>query len=284
MWKFKTIELGESRSLHAAQAGKGPDLVLIHGAMTTGHDWREGPAGTLARDHRVTVIDRPGHGASRRPRFAGTPRDQGRQIAEGLERLGVGRATLVAHSFGCMAALALAEQLPQRVDGLVLVAPIGFPEMRLVEQTMLAPRALPLVGPFLSGLAHLTRVDRAFLGLVQRLMFSPAAIPPRWLETFPFDEILDPAVMSAEGEDTAAVLPLSPAGTLVHASIEAPAIVLAGTADLIVDKERQARPLAAALPRAELRVVAGAGHMLHHSHAAEVIDAVRDVARAEALA
>jgi pimeloyl-ACP methyl ester carboxylesterase len=279
MWTGRTVDLGGSRSLHAAQAGEGPDLVFLHGALTTGHDWMEGPAAALAADHRVTVVDRPGHGASRRPRFAGTPRDQARQIADGLERLGVGRATLVAHSFGSMVAFAMAEQLRERVSGLVLVAPIAFNEMRLIEQTVLAPRAIPLIGPLLSSLGELTRADRAFLEIVQRLMFSPAPIPPRWRETFPWKDVLDAGAMTAEGEDTAAILPLSPAGTLAHSSIALPAVILAGAADLIVDKERQARPLAAALPHAELRVVAEAGHMLHHSHAVEVIEAVRDVSR-----
>lgn len=284
MWKEETIELGGSRSLHAVQAGEGPDLVLLHGAMTTGHDWVQGPAAALARDYRVTVVDRPGHGASRRPRFAGTPRDQARQIAEGLEGLGVGPAVLCAHSFGCIVALAMAEQLPGRIGGLVLVAPIAFPELRLIEQAMLGPRAIPLFGPFLAGLAEATRIDRGFIEIAQRLMFSPAPVPPRWRETYPWKDIMSAGVMVAEGEDAAAVFPLSPAGTLVHGTIDVPTVVLQGAGDLVVDKERQARPLAAALPRAELRVVAGAGHMLHHSHSDAFLDAVRDVSRLSAEA
>src|SRR3569833_2836622 len=103
MWTSETIALGPERSLHVVQAGRGADLVLIHGALTTHHDWLA-PAEALADDHRVTLIDRPGHGLSGRPRFAGTPRDQARQIAAGLESLGIGPATLVAHSFGGLVA------------------------------------------------------------------------------------------------------------------------------------------------------------------------------------
>ena len=115
MWNAITVDTGQSRSLHALQSGTGPDLVLIHGALATHHDWREGPADALAETHRVTIVDRPGHGASERPRFLGTPRDQAEQIAAGLTRLQGARAPIVGHSFGALVALARAERLPERV-------------------------------------------------------------------------------------------------------------------------------------------------------------------------
>jgi pimeloyl-ACP methyl ester carboxylesterase len=126
MAEARTIDLGAERSLHAVQGGKGPDLLLIHGALATHGDWLEGPFDAFARRFRVTAVDRPGHGASSRPRFSGTPRDQARQIAEGLDRLGVGRTIVVGHSMGGLVALALAERFPERVAALVLVAPIRF--------------------------------------------------------------------------------------------------------------------------------------------------------------
>ena len=44
MWTSQTLDLGSGRSLHLVQAGEGPDLLFIHGALTTHHDWREAPA------------------------------------------------------------------------------------------------------------------------------------------------------------------------------------------------------------------------------------------------
>ena len=113
----QTLDLGSGRSLHVHQAGKGSDLVLIHGAMATAHDWLESPVfAAMAKTHRVTVLDRPGHGLSRRPRFAGTPREQADQIAQGLEQLGIGTALFGAHSFGALVSLALAERHPALVE------------------------------------------------------------------------------------------------------------------------------------------------------------------------
>ena len=85
--------------------------------------------------------------------------------------------------------------------------------------------------------------------------------------------------MVAEGEDAAAILPMSPAGTVDLARIALPVHVLTGTADRIVEDERQGKALARLLPQAELTEIEGAGHMLHHTHPLPLLAAVRDVTR-----
>ena len=63
-----SLKLGPGRSLYVEREGGGPDVVLIHGAMTTSQDWLTSPVfEALTRSHRVSVVDRPGHGLSRRP-------------------------------------------------------------------------------------------------------------------------------------------------------------------------------------------------------------------------
>lgn len=279
MWKARTLDLGSGRSLHAHQAGGGPDVVLIHGALTTSHDWLESPiALDLARDHCVTILDRPGHGLSRRPRFSGSPREQAAQIAEGLEALGVERPVVAAHSFGGLVTLALAERLRERMAAMVLVAPIAFPEPRLLEHSLLAPRSLPFFGPLLSQIAGTIQFDRAMLAIAQRLMFSPADVPAKWAETFPYGLVLDAEALVFEGEDAAAILPLSPAGSFPVAAIETPAHVFTGTSDKIVEDERQAKALARLLPNGRLTEIEGGSHMLHHTHPALILTAIREAA------
>jgi pimeloyl-ACP methyl ester carboxylesterase len=275
MWSEQTLELGSGRSLHLHQAGRGPDVLLIHGALTTSHDWRTSPvAAALARSCRVTAIDRPGHGRSRRPRFEGTPRDQAAQIAQGIERLGLQRPIVVGHSFGGLVSLALAERHADSVGELILLAPIAFPEPRTLEHSLLAPRAVPFAGPLFSRLAERTALDRTMLPLIHRLMFDPQPVPDHWRETYPFEKILDPAALVFEGEDAAAILPLSAAGTIDLAAVTVPAHVLTGTADRIVEDERQAKRLARLLPEGRLTEIEGAGHMLHHTHSDPVLSAI----------
>ena len=70
----------------------------------------------LARDHRVILIDRPGHGWSTRARFSDLdPRAQGRMIAEALPALGVERAVFVVHSWSGALGVRLALDYPERV-------------------------------------------------------------------------------------------------------------------------------------------------------------------------
>jgi len=282
MWKSKTLDLGSGRTLHAVQQGAGEDVVLLHGALTTHHDWLTGPADALSRCHRVTALDRPGHGLSRRPRFVGTPRDQAAQIASGLDRLGVGPAVVVGHSFGALVALALAEQFPDRVTRLVLVAPLVFPEPRLLEHGMIAPRSLPIVGPMLSRFVRASGLDRVSIEWVQVVMFSPAAVPGEWKRSFPFDRVLDPDVLVHEGEDAASTLPLSPAGTIELRRIQMPVQVLVGASDKVVRHEQQGKALARLLPDGRFTEIEGAGHMLHHSHPKAVLGAVHETALLEA--
>lgn len=281
MWKATTFDLGSGRSLHAVQQGAGADVLILHGALTTHHDWLAGPAGDLARKARVTVLDRPGHGLSRRPRFVGTPRDQARQIETGLDRLGIGPAVVVAHSYGALVALALAEHCPERVTGLVLVAPLIFPEPRLLEHGLIAPRSIPVFGPMLSRFSRSSGLDRAAFEWIQAVMFSPAPVPAEWKRTFPFDQVLDPDILVHEGEDAASTLPLSPAGAIDLRGIDIPVHVLLGAEDKVVEQERQGKALARLLPRGRFIEVEGAGHMLHHSHPETVLRAVSEAASFE---
>jgi pimeloyl-ACP methyl ester carboxylesterase len=273
----RTIDLGSGRTLHALHGGRGPDLLLIHGAVSTHHDWRLALPAAAAREWRLTIVDRPGHGLSRRPRFAGTPRDQAEQIVAGLDRLGVERPVIAAHSFGALVALALAERFPERVEAMVLVAPLAFPEPRLLEHSLFAPRSAPFVGPLLSWMSERSGFDRPLLDFIQATMFWPEPVPRAWKESFPFDRVLDPASLVFQGEDAAAMLPLSPAGLIDLDRIRMPVRILTCTRDKVVEDERQAKALARLLPQAELTEVPGAGHMLHHSHKPLVAEALRSV-------
>src|SRR3979409_1325616 len=119
-------------ALHVLDIGPreapGPPIVMIHGASSNLEVMRQPLGDMLARNHRVILIDRPGHGWSTRARAEdSTPAIQGRMVDEALEKLGVGQSIFVVHSWsGALGAL-MALDFPQRVAGLVMLAPVAYP-------------------------------------------------------------------------------------------------------------------------------------------------------------
>jgi pimeloyl-ACP methyl ester carboxylesterase len=267
------IGLGPSQTLHLKSQGDGPDIVLIHGALTTHADWIGPLFEAIAHRGRALAVDRPGHGLSRRPRLRASPLAQAQQIREGVQRLEVHRPILVGHSFGGVVALAWAAAYPEEIAGVVLAAPLAFQEWRPLEHSVLGPRAWPWAGPILSGAAVRT-TDPMLLRLVQRIMFAPAAPPRDWLARYPEDQVLDPWVMVAEGEDSIAMLPGVPALNSDYRAIVAPVSVIAGAKDRVVDPHRHALRLRDAAPTAKVEMLPDAGHMLHHTHTDRLLEAI----------
>jgi pimeloyl-ACP methyl ester carboxylesterase len=119
--RLHVLELGPS--------GDAPPVVLLHGASANLQDMRLTLGERLAARHRVILIDRPGHGWSGRPDGddAASSTRQAALIAQALDRLGVARAIVVGHSFAGAVVTAFALDHPQRVAGMVLLAPVTHP-------------------------------------------------------------------------------------------------------------------------------------------------------------
>src|SRR3984893_984502 len=78
----------------------GPPVVMLHGASSNLEVMRQPVGERLARNHRVILIDRPGHGWSTRANLAdSTPAIQGRMIDEAPDKLDVRSAGLAVDSW-----------------------------------------------------------------------------------------------------------------------------------------------------------------------------------------
>jgi pimeloyl-ACP methyl ester carboxylesterase len=120
-------------SLHAQQAGAGPDVVLIHGVTGDLSIWFLCQAmEALAADYRVTAYDLRGHGYSDVPQTGYTSADHAADLLALMDALGAARARLVGHSFGAVIAAHAAVLAPERVEALVLSDPY-FPSLRHLE-------------------------------------------------------------------------------------------------------------------------------------------------------
>ena len=104
-----------------------PAIVLVHGFSASTHAW-DAWAKTLSSDHRVVVLDLPGHGLTR----TSGPYVGGRDgfeavIDEATAKLGLTRFTLGGNSMGGGVAWAYTLDHPDKVERLVLVDAAGWP-------------------------------------------------------------------------------------------------------------------------------------------------------------
>ncbi len=112
-----------SSSWHFVEAGSGPPLLLLHGLGASGFSWREN-IGPLSRGFRVVAPDLPPHGRSPAPPGGDYRLETLAQgVVDFLDRRGIPRAILAGNSLGGGLALLLARDYPERVTGLVLLAP-----------------------------------------------------------------------------------------------------------------------------------------------------------------
>jgi pimeloyl-ACP methyl ester carboxylesterase len=253
-----------------------PPVVLLHGASGNLEDMRLALADRLKPRHRVVLIDRPGHGWSERSTDNASPAQQAAMVAEALERLDVGRAVVVAHSFAGAVATALALDDPGRVAGLVLLAPVLYPwKTGIAWYYSLA--ATPILGPLF---AHTLAVPagavliRPAVGTV----FAPQDAPADYADRAAIALVLRPQTFLANARDVAGLHAFVTRQAPFYNRIKAPTVIITGDRDTVVSPDIHARALAAKLPNSKLVVLDGVGHMPHHVAPDRVVAAIDEVA------
>ena len=264
----------------AATTGVGgePPVVLLHGNTVTLDDWIvSGVFDLIARSRRVVAFDRPGFGYSERPRDRSwTPAAQARLLRRACRRLGVERPVVVGHSWATLVALAWALQALQEVAGLVLASGYYYPSRRL-DVALVTPGAVPLLGDVLNHTVSPPLTQMTLPGTLRK-MFAPRRVPDRFSDVFPRALIPRPEQIRAMSQEGAIMVAAAAALRRHYGGFSCPSVVITGDADRVVDPEDQSIRLAHELNDAELRIVPGAGHMVHHAVPLEVAEAINRVA------
>jgi pimeloyl-ACP methyl ester carboxylesterase len=271
------IEVAGQR-LHYLSAGNGSPVILLHGNGAMSQDFEiSGLIGALGRNHKVIAFDRPGFGYSPwEPASRANASKQARVLVQALHSLGIRRPVIVGHSWGTLAALALALEAPEEIAGLVLLGGYYFPTARADVPLLSAP-ALPLVGGLLAyTLAPLA--TRALLPALLKAMFAPRAVPKRFSREFPLGLALRPRQLRASAQETAAMILEAARLSPHYEEIRTPVTILAGDEDKVANVARQSIELYRCLPNATIRVLPGLGHMLHYFAQEEIAEAVRIMA------
>jgi 3-oxoadipate enol-lactonase len=231
--------------LHYEAAGNGPATIFLHGHFLDLRMWEPAFKAVAAR-YRAVRYDLRGHGQTEMPLERYT---HAQDLHDLLEYLGVTSACLVGHSLGASVAVEYALAHPERVRGLVCVAPY------IPDQSLSAP--------------HRQRLDR--YAAVAR-QHGPARARRLWLEKEPlldairskprlharmaelighfnFTEAIRPALQLEAGAPAAHLLP----------RIGVPARIVVGEREAD-DIRRIARTLYGGIPNARITVIPESGH------------------------
>lgn len=260
----RMVEVDGAR-LHVVELGPAdaPPIVMLHGASSNLEVMRP-LAERLAQDHRVILMDRPGHGWSTREHFSdSTPAPQARMISQALGRLGIGKAIVVAHSWSGALALRIALDHPERVAGLVMLAPVAYPWPGGVSQYNYAVTT-PVLGSLLANTAMLP------LGLLlaesgSRSVFAPQAMPENFVKDSATRLLLRPREFVANAWDLVTLRAAMAEQAPRYAEIAVPLTIIAGDADKTVSTHIHSQPLARTAKNARLIVLNGVGHMIQYA-------------------
>jgi pimeloyl-ACP methyl ester carboxylesterase len=258
------VEFARAHGLEIAyeRVGEGPPLVLAHSAASDRREWQPQLA-ELADEFTVVAWDAPGAGRSPDAPAGFGLADFADCLAAVIEAVGPARAHLGGLSWGGVIALELYRRRPELVRTLILADTYAGWAGSLPE----AERQARVEGLRQVLEAPRPDLDRAFPGLF-------AAGPPARFAAL-LEEIADAvrpgnlvAVLEAADADLRDLLP----------EIEVPTLLIWGELDAR-SPLRIARQFEQAIPRTELVVIPGAGHISNLERPEDFNRAVRAFCR-----
>ncbi|MBM9576246.1 alpha/beta hydrolase [Leptospira sp. 201903070] len=134
-------------NLHYRDEGKGPVIILLHGVCSSLHTWDDWTA-ILKDRYRVIRLDLPGHGLTEIGEEDSVLKTEGMilLLEEFRKRLKIEKFYLVGNSLGGFVSWRYALEYPSRVEKLVLIDSVGYPQP-LPE--LVAVGSHPLIQPLM---------------------------------------------------------------------------------------------------------------------------------------
>ena len=251
------VEVGGEK-IYVTDRGQGTPVVLIHGFGASGKSWRAVAPGLLKRGYRVLAVDLPGHGFSDKYPGDYSIRAVGHKVLAVLEKKGIKRPHVVAHSWGTAVALGMAQQKPGRVRSLSLLASFAYQEQ--LPPFMVWARA-PGMGEFLFAFIWDQRLDdRLNHAFYDPDRFAHPAAADEARETFRKPGALAAALAVVRGLDFSKM-------QKQYGTMTTPVLIISGKQDRVT-RLPAARRLHADLPDSRHVVLPRCGHMplIEHPH------------------
>jgi pimeloyl-ACP methyl ester carboxylesterase len=222
-------------------------VVLVHGlGKAAARDWAHViPA--LAKRYAVYAVDLPGFGYSDKGNHHYSPDNMARALETVLAPRIAGRFTLIGHSMGGAVALAYTASYPSRVERLVLVDVAGVLHRSVYAEFLGRVAAQRALGdsPWYESVVRAIQLRAENLPIPGELVLKRAGVRQRVLRGDP-NAITAFALVEHDFSESLR-------------TIVAPTLIIWGAEDTIAPL-RTGQALAAAIPRARLTVMEGAGH------------------------
>jgi pimeloyl-ACP methyl ester carboxylesterase len=273
------VDLGGSRQATYEVIGSGPPALMLPGGPGFSSAYMRGTARLFADVLESHLVDPHGSGGSTPPTDPAdySPEGHARFYEEVRAALGLGRVTVFGHSFGATTALTYAALFPDSIVRCIAVAAFGVgTEQDEAEGGGAAGEMEALIGRH-RGSVWYEDAKRAWDSWTERVLATddPGEVEEMMATVLPLytAEPDRPDVAAALDEfkkDLEADLAAAKAweGGLYQGidlrpllgRVRAPTLLVAGELDVICGPA-QARPIAAALPNAELVMIPGCGHI-----------------------
>lgn len=267
-----TIEVAGSRH-HYVDRGKGPPIVLVHGAFGASQDFVATILPELSTRYRCIAWDRPGHGYSERPARDLDPGAQARILFEFLDALELGEPPLlVGFSYGGAVVLSAGLIDPESVRGVVLLNGPSHPWPDPLDFQYELP-TVPILGPLVVETVLMPFGLLASHASVEAA-FSPRPVAEAFEESSPIALSLRPASYRANAEDIRLLKPFLRAQSAHYESYAAPLTLLVAEGDLVVSPTIHSPALVEAVPAARMIRLADAGHQILYTDPDVVIQAI----------
>lgn len=276
--------------LHLADHPAGSDadllpMLFIHGASGNLRDLQAPLAEKLEGRGRMIFVDRPGHGYSERGdgNDMNKPWSQATLLAGVLDALAIEKAIVIGHSLGGSTAAALAVNHPEKVAGLVFLAPATHPWPNRDLSWHYDVANFPFVGNAFSDLFAVPFGQMLYEDGV-RGVFKPQGIPEDYMKNAGTRLILRRANFRYNAEDVGvlydAVAEIAPR----YPQIDVPTSIITGDSDDVVLPEIHSEGLERDIQGSKLVWLKGEGHMPAWSNPGAVVAEIERVSGLAKLA
>lgn len=258
---FADVEGVWLHHVHVPASGESaiPPVVFIHGASANLNDQMIPLRPLLEGRAEMLFLDRPGHGWSGRSKGHEEQFEQAALIAGLMDRLGIGPAIIVGHSFGGSIAAAFALGYPERTKGLLFLSAATHPwpggRTSWYYHLTMVPVLGWLFSETIAGLAGSTRI-----GPATTCVFAPNKVPDGYLSRAQIPLVLRPRAFRANAADVDGLYRFSLANAPRYPDITAPTVVISGDADTVVYEEVHSLGLARDIAGAEFVWIRNLGH------------------------